>query len=118
MYSATNDYLVSVGIGFADEYDLDKLVSVKLRLCIVGSAMTKGNVRIYDDGVNAIRADKKYSELSGTYNEWTEIDLLPLLKEAKSSVVKNGKLQKFVLIIRTGVAVNACFDGVTIVEKP
>lgn len=39
-------------------------------------------------------------------------------KEAKSSVVKDGKLQKFVLVIRTGVAVTAYFDGVTIVEKP
>ena len=42
---------------------------------------------------------------------------MPLIKEAKSSVVKDGKLQKFVLVIRTGVAVTAYFDGVTIVEK-
>lgn len=118
MYSATNDYLVSVGIGFADEYDPEKLVAVKLRLRIVGSEMPKGNVRIYDDSENAIRADKNYSELSGVYNKWVEIDLLPLIKEAKSSVVKDGKLQKFVLVIRTGVAVTAYFDGVTIVEKP
>ena len=118
VYSATNDYLVSVGIGFADEYDPEKFVSVKLRLRIVGSEMPKGNVRIYDDSENAIRADKNYSELSGVYNEWVEIDLLPLIKEAKSSVVKDGKLQKFVLVIRTGVAVTAYFDGVTIVEKP
>ena len=55
---------------------------------------------------------------AGVYNEWVEIDLLPLIKEAKSSVVKDGKLQKFVLVIRTGVAVTAYFDGVTIVEKP
>ncbi len=118
VYTKTDEYLVCVGIGFDDDYDLDKLVSLKIRLCIQGnSAMPKGNVRIYDDSVNSIRAEGQYGSLSGVYNEWVEIDLLSLIKTAKDSVCKDGSIQKFVLVIRTGALFTVSFDSITVVTK-
>ena len=118
MFSRKSDNFVSVGIGFADDYDIDKLESVKIRLCIQGDGtMPKGNVRIYDDDTNAIRADEKYGSLSGVYNEWVEIDLLPLIKTAREYIEKDGKLQKFVLVIRTGAEFTVAFDSVTVLSR-
>lgn len=118
VFSRKSDNFVSVGIGFADDYDIDKLESVKIRLCIQGDGtMPKGNVRIYDDDTNAIRADEKYGSLSGVYNEWVEIDLLPLIKTAREYIEKDGKLQKFVLVIRTGAEFTVAFDSVTVLSR-
>ena len=79
--------------------------------------MPKGNVRIYDDSVNSIRAEGQYGSLSGVYNEWVEIDLLSLIKHAKDSVCKDGSIQKFVLVIRTGALFTVSFDSITVVTK-
>ena len=50
----------------------------------------------------------------------TEIDLLPLLKESvkmADTLVKDGKLQNFTLVIRTGTQATVYFDNVTVVGK-
>ena len=82
--------------------------------------MPKGNVRIYDDTNNSIYADKNFDkDLSGSYNEWIEIDLLPLLKESvkmTDTLTENGAIKNFSLVIRTGVAATVYFDSVSVVS--
>ena len=122
VYYKTNDYLVCIGIGFNDrEYNLDDLREIKIRLMVVSNTkLPKGNVRIYDDTNNAIYADKNFdNDLSGAYNEWIEIDLLPLLKASAAmtdTLTENGVLKNFTLVIRTGVAATIYFDNVTVVS--
>lgn len=112
--SKNSDYLVSVGVGFNTEYKVEDLISVKVRLCVQSdSVMSKGNFRLYDDKENAIRVDDNFTKLSGVYNEWVEIDLLPLIKSYKGFTV-NGILQKFCIVVRTGVAATVSFDSVTV----
>ena len=69
---------------------------------------------------NSIYADKNFdNDLSGVYNEWMEIDLLPLLKESVAmtdTLTANGALKKFTLLIRTGVYATVYFDSVTVLS--
>ncbi len=122
VYSKTDGYLVCIGIGFNDrDYNLDDLREMKIRLMVVSNTkLPKGNVRIYDDTNNAIYADKNFdNDLSGVYNEWIEIDLLPLLKASAAmtdTLTENGVLKNFSLVIRTGVAATIYFDNVTVVS--
>ena len=123
VYSKTDGYLVCIGIGFNDrEYNLDDLREMKIRLMVVSNTkLPKGNVRIYDDTNNAIYADKNFdNDLSGVYNEWIEIDLLPLLKASAAmtdTLTENGVLKNFSLVIRTGVNATIYFDNVTVVSQ-
>lgn len=123
VYYKTDGYLVCIGIGFNDrDYNLDDLREMKIRLMVVSNTkLPKGNVRIYDDTNNAIYADKNFdNDLSGVYNEWIEIDLLPLLKASAAmtdTLTENGVLKNFSLVIRTGVAATIYFDNVTVVSQ-
>lgn len=122
VYYKTDGYLVCIGIGFNDrDYNLDDLREMKIRLMVVSNTkLSKGNVRIYDDTNNAIYADKNFdNDLSGAYNEWIEIDLLPLLKASAAmtdTLTENGVLKNFSLVIRTGVNATIYFDNVTVVS--
>ena len=123
VYYKTDGYLVCIGIGFNDrDYNLDDLREMKIRLMVVSNTkLPKGNVRIYDDTNNAIYADKNFdNDLSGVYNEWIEIDLLPLLKASAAmtdTLTENGVLKNFSLVIRTGVNATIYFDNVTVVSQ-
>lgn len=122
VYSRTDGYIVCVGIGLSKEYKIEDLAEMKIRLRVDCSGkMSKGNVRIYDNTENRIYADKNFdNDLGGVYNKWTEIDLLPLLKESvkmTDTLVKDGKLQNFTLVIRTGTQATVYFDNVTVVGK-
>lgn len=123
VYYKTNDYLVCIGIGLGDKsYNFDDLREMKIRLMVVSNTkLSKGNVRIYDDTNNAIYADKNFdNDLSGAYNEWIEIDLLPLLKASAAmtdTLTENGVLKNFSLVIRTGVNATIYFDNVTVVSQ-
>lgn len=114
VYSQKSNYLVSIGVGFDANYKIEDLVSVKLRLCVQSDTpLSKGNFRLYDDKENAIRAADKFSTLSGVYNEWINIDLLPLVK-AYEGFGLNRFLQKFCVVVRTGVEATVSFDSVTV----
>ncbi len=114
VYSQKSNYLVSIGVGFDANYKIEDLVSVKLRLCVQSDTpLSKGNFRLYDDKENAIRADDKFSTLSVVYNEWLDIDLLPLVK-AYEGFDLNGFLQKFCVVVRAGVEATVSFDSVTV----
>lgn len=121
VYSGSGSYLICIGIGFDKEYKLEDLVEMKIRLMVASDTkLSKGNVRIYDDTNNSIYADKNFdNDLSGVYNEWMEIDLLPLLKESVAmtdTLTANGALKKFTLLIRTGVYATVYFDSVTVLS--
>lgn len=121
LYFGSSDYLICIGIGFDKQFKLDDLVEMKIRLMVVSDAkLPKGNVRIYDDTNNSIYADKNFDkDLSGSYNEWIEIDLLPLIKESvkmTDTLTENGVLKNFSLVIRTGVAATVYFDSVSVVS--
>ena len=122
LYSGSGDYLICIGIGFDKQIKLDDLVEMKIRLMVVSDTkMSKGNVRIYDDTNNSIYSDKNFDkDLSGSYNEWVEIDLLPMLKESvkmTDTLTENGVLKNFSLVIRTGVAATIYFDSVSVVSS-
>lgn len=123
VYSKSSNNLVCIGICLGDkEYNLDDLLEMKIKLMVVSDKkMPKGNVRIYDDTNNKIYGDKNFdSDFSGVYDEWIEIDLLPLLKESVAmtdTLTENGVLKNFSLVIRTGVDATVYFDQLTVISK-
>ena len=123
VYGRTDTYLVAIGVGFSKDYKLEEIVELKVRIAVVSDEkLSKGNFRIYNDTENDIKADKNYEDLSGgVYGEWVEIDLLPILKEAATKagsgiVDENGVLQKFEIIVRTGVTATVYFDSITVIS--
>ncbi len=121
VYGKTDGYLVSVGVGLKDAYNLEDLLSVKIRVRVVCEGkLTKGQIRIYNDSENTFNGGKAEDNVGNhpeVYEEWTEIDILPILLESKDLISANDKLEKFVLVVRTGATATVYFDSLTVCSK-
>ena len=88
VYVKTNsalDGMASAHITFADGIDVSQLESLKLRMYVTSytpKALRKDYIRIYDENGSTILKSETFANLGGSYDEWCEVDILPLIREA------------------------------------
>ena len=123
VYGNSSGYLVSVGINFNFNINVEDLKTFKIRMYVSDYTVATGRaalVRLYDATNNDILVGKSFSDAEGKTGEWCEVDILPLIKEEKafSALVSEGKLQPLSLVYRayaaTGEIAQVYFDSVII----
>lgn len=121
VYGGGNSAYASVPIAFSAPIDLSKVKSVKVRMYIPEySASANSQFRLLtnestDLGISF--ASASYTELGGTFGQWSDVDITALLKSASTVKDSEGYLGRFIIGFRTRAAVTCYFDSITISYK-
>ena len=101
VYGNTNSALkgmATVSISFAKEIDVSELTSLKVKMYIssfTSKPLKKDYIRLYSADASTTLKSETFANLGGVYDEWCEIDILPLLKE--TTLIENNVLKEFVM---------------------
>ena len=101
VYGNTNSALkgmATVSISFAKEIDVSELTSLKVKMYIssfTSKPLKKDYIRLYGADASTTLKSETFANLGGVYDEWCEIDILPLLKE--TTLIENNVLKEFVI---------------------
>ena len=101
VYGNTNSNLkgmATVSVTFAEEIDTSELTSLKVKMYVSSFSpkpLRKDYIRIYNEEGSEILKSETFANLGGVYDEWCEIDILPLLRE--TTLIENNSLSGFVM---------------------
>ena len=118
LYGGGSSHYASVPVDFGKPIDLSKVTSVKVRMYIPTYSNSGSSVfRILTNestssGVSYEEAD--YTDIGGTFGEWSEIDITEMLKSTKTVKDEEGYLGRFILAFRTREAITCYFDYISI----
>lgn len=121
VYGGGNGNYASVPVAFSAPIDLSKIKSVKVRMYVPEySASANSQFRLLTNESTDLGipfASGSYTELGGTFGQWSDVDITALLKSASTVKDAEGYLGRFIIGYRTREAITCYFDSITISYK-
>ncbi|MCQ2449519.1 MAG: dockerin type I domain-containing protein [Clostridia bacterium] len=100
--------MATIAVDFKKPIDVTKIASMKLRMYVPTHSLTSGKqalFRLFSSEIyDSLQFEGTFTAVGGAYDEWVEIDLLPLMRTrmnaAYPAIIQNDTLQKFFMTYR------------------